>query len=135
MLKAWKYQPRLEKRFEQLKHVHRAAPLLLKKIERVEATMFIFFVALIVQALLEREVRKALKRQKKRPLKLYPEDREAIHPTPSQILKAFAGISRYELEVAHGHLEEHRDELKPVHHEVLALLGIDEQQYWLGQTP
>jgi len=42
-LKAYKYQPRLEKRFNQFKSIHNAAPLLFKKIERVEAIMFLFF--------------------------------------------------------------------------------------------
>lgn len=132
VLKAWKYQPRLEKRFEQLKHVHRAAPLLFKKVERVEANMFVFFVALMAQALLEREVRVALKRHKKAPLKLYPEDRDAAHPTTSQILKTFAGISSYAVEVGSGKLEEYRDELKPVHREVLTLLNMDEDMFWEG---
>ena len=133
VLKAWKYQPRLEKRFEQFKHVHRAAPLLFKKIERVEANMFAFFVALMAQALLEREIRTALKRHRKAPLKLYPEDRDALHPTTSQILKTFAGISSYTIEVEPGRPQEYRDELKPVHREVLALLGIDEEQFWQGK--
>jgi len=132
VLKAWKYQPRLEKRFEQFKHVHRAAPLLFKKIERLEANMFLFFVALMVQALLEREIRGALRSQKKGPLKLYPEDRDALHPTTSQILKTFAGISSYAIEIDPGRLEEYRDDLKPVHREVLALLNIDEERFWTG---
>jgi len=49
VLKAYKYQPRLEKRFAQFKSVHHAAPLLFKKIERIEANMFGFFIALIIQ--------------------------------------------------------------------------------------
>jgi hypothetical protein len=133
VLKAWKYQPRLEKRFEQLKHVHRAAPLLFKKIERVEANMFIFFVALMVQALLEREVRTALKVQKQGPLKLYPEERDALHPTTSQILKTFADISTYRINLGHDPIHEYTDPLKPVHQEVLALLGIKEYQFWNGK--
>jgi transposase len=60
VLQACKFQARLEKRFSQFKDVHRAAPLLFKKIERVEANMFVFFIALLIQALLERELRKEL---------------------------------------------------------------------------
>ena len=40
VLQAYKYQPRLEKRFQQFKHVHHGAPLLFKRIDRIEATMF-----------------------------------------------------------------------------------------------
>jgi transposase len=134
VLKAWKYQPRLEKRFEQFKHVHHAAPLLFKKIERVEANMFAFFVALIVQALLERQIRKALKKQQRQPLKLYPEDRDAPHPTTSQILKTFAGLSAYTVERQEGSVEEYRDELKDVHRSVIELMGMTEEVFWTGKT-
>ena len=130
VLQAWKYQPRLEKRFEQFKTVHGAAPLLFKKIERVEANMFLFFVALMAQALLERDVRKGLKNSRQEPLKLYPEDRDAPHPTTSQILKTFTGISTYQIEADGCVREEYRDDFKPVHHAVLKLLGISEEQFW-----
>jgi transposase len=130
VLKAWKFQPRLEKRFEQFKHVHRAAPLLFKRIQRVEANMFLFFVALMVQALLERHVRQTLKKRKSEPLKLYPEDREAPHPTTSQILKTFSGLSSYTLTQDGRAVETYRDELKPVHHSVLALLDLCEPSFW-----
>lgn len=92
-LQAWKFQPRLEKRFAQFKSVHLAAPLLFKKIERVEANMFVFFIALLMQALLERHLRLHLAQRKAPPLKLYPEDRDAPHPTTSQLLKTFEGLS------------------------------------------
>lgn len=134
-LEAWKYQPRIERRFEQFKHVHRAAPLLFKKIERVEANLFVFFVALMAQALLERQLRQALKAQAAAPLKLYPEDRDAPHPTTSQLLKTFAGLSTYQLSNPDGSTEEYRDELQPVHHDVLALLGIDTESFWSGKRP
>lgn len=42
-LEAYKYQPRLEKRFCQLKSVHNVAPTLFKNVERVEAIMLLFY--------------------------------------------------------------------------------------------
>jgi len=132
VLKAWKYQPRLEKRFEQLKHVHGVAPLLFKKVQRVEANLFIFFVALMAQALLERQLRQALSQQKREPLKLYPEDRDAPHPTTSQVLKTFAGLSTYRIEDPQGDFQEFRDVLKPVHRSVLELLALSELRFWTG---
>jgi len=38
---------------------------LFKKIERIEGNMFGFFIALVVQPLMEREVRNKMKEQKK----------------------------------------------------------------------
>jgi transposase len=61
ILKAYKYQPNLEKRFSQFRKIHNAAPLLFKKIERVEANMFAFFNALMIQALIERTLRRKIK--------------------------------------------------------------------------
>ncbi|MCP4937260.1 MAG: hypothetical protein GY927_24395, partial [bacterium] len=60
-LEAYKYQPRLEKRFCQLKSVHNVAPTLFKRVERVEAIMLLFYLALILQAVIEREVRQKMK--------------------------------------------------------------------------
>jgi len=59
--------------------------------------MFIFFIALMIQALIERQVRQRLKETCAHPLKLYPEDRDAPHPTTSQVLKTFDGLSSYQI--------------------------------------
>ena len=130
VLQAWKFQPRLEKRFEQFKSVHLAAPLLFKKIHRVEANMFVFFIALLLQALLERLLRLQLAKTKADPLKLYPEDRDAPHATTSQLLKTFEGLSTYTLTAKDQPTEEYHDELNPTHRAVLSLLNMTEAQFW-----
>jgi len=130
VLQAYKFQPRLEKRFAQFKSIHRATPLLFKKISRVEANMFLFFISLMVQALLERLVRQRLKQKKLLPLKLYPEDRDAPHPTTSQILKTFNGLSSYVVTQNDKPIEHYRDKLNDTHRAVLKLLDIDENTFW-----
>jgi len=130
VLQAYKFQPRLEKRFCQFKSIHRAAPLLFKKIQRVEANMFAFFVALMVQALLERHLRQRLAQHKAPPLKLYPEDREAPHPTTSQLLKTFEGLSTYTILQDGQPVEEYHDQLSETHRTVLALMDMTEEQFW-----
>ncbi len=130
VLQAWKFQPRLEKRFAQFKSVHLAAPLLFKKIHRVEANMFVFFIALLIQALLERLLRLQLAKTKADPLKLYPEDRDAPHPTTSQLLKTFEGLSTYTLTAKDRPTEEYHDQLNPTHRAVLSLLNTTEAQFW-----
>ena len=130
VLQAYKFQPRLEKRFAQFKSIHRATPLLFKKISRVEANMFLFFISLMVQALLERRVRQQIKQKKMLPLKLYPEDRDAPHPTTSQILKTFNGLSSYIVTQNDRPIEHYRDELNVTHRTVLKLLDMDENTFW-----
>jgi len=130
VLKAYKYQPRIEKRFSQFKSFHRAAPLLFKRIDRVEANMFVFFIALMIQALLERQVRQKLKKSRCEPLKLYPEDRDAPHPTTSQILKTFEDLSSYQILCNDQLLEEYHDQLTETHRKVIALLDMTECDFW-----
>jgi transposase len=54
VLQAHKGQPMIEKRFEQLKTVHQIAPIFLKNEGRIEALFTLYFLALLVQALIER---------------------------------------------------------------------------------
>ncbi len=96
-LLAYKYQPRLEKRFTQFKSVHNAAPLFFKRIERVEGIMFLFFIALMIQAIIEREVRLKMEEKNIPALPVYPEHRIAYHPTTAKIFDRFDGLSLYKL--------------------------------------
>ncbi len=130
VLKAYKYQPRLEKRFSQFKTVHNAAPLLFKKIERIEANMFGFFIALVVQALIEREVRNKMKEHKIEKIKVYPEQREANHPTTSKIIDRFDSICTYKIMENSKVVEAFKDSLNVDQKLILSLLNIDEHQYW-----
>ena len=134
-LLAYKYQPRLEKRFEQLKSVHLAAPVLFKKIERVEAMMFLFFMALIIQAVIEREVRNSMKAKEIKAIAVYPEHRLAYHPTTAKIFDRFHDTSVYRVIRGNELEREYRDELSPVQKEVLHLLGMTEQDYWDSLVP
>jgi len=63
VLQAYKFQPQLEKRPEQLKWVQRLAPVWLKNVSRIEALLFLYFVALLVHAPLERGVHQGMARE------------------------------------------------------------------------
>jgi transposase len=129
VLLSYKYQPRLEKRFTQFKSVHEAAPLLFKKIGRVEAIMFLFFLALMIQAIIEREVRLKMKKEGIKTLPIYPESRDAYHPTTSKILDTFDGISSYRVTIE-GKTREFRDPLTQTQKTILRLLNIDIDDFW-----
>jgi transposase len=129
-LLAYKYQPRLEKRFSHFKSYLNAAPLLFKKIERVEATMFLYFLALILQAVIERHVRNMMKQAEIDALPIYPEDRPAAHPTATKIFALFEGVSTYTVNRGGCQRECYRDELTPIQSKVLELLGLKESDYW-----
>ncbi len=92
-LHAHKGQPMIEKRFEQVKTVHEIAPVFLKDEARIEALFTLYFLALLVQALMERELRLAMARESIEELPLYPEQRLCTHPTTEQILRLFSHVS------------------------------------------
>ncbi len=130
VLQAYKYQPNLEKRFTQFKSIHHAAPLLFKKIERVEANMFAFFIALMIQALLEREVRRKMEERNIKALKIYPEEREAKSPTTCRVLNVFDIISTYRITEKSRVIEEYRDDLNDTQKMILEFLDITQSRYW-----
>jgi transposase len=133
VLQAYKYQPRLEKRFCQFKNIHKAAPLLFKKITRVDANMFAFFIALIIQALIEREVRLKMKQHKVRSLQVYPENRDALHPTTWKVLNIFEPVSTYKIRKGSTVVEEYRDDLNDTQKTILRFLDIPQSHYWIAQ--
>jgi transposase len=130
VLKAYKYQPRLEKRFEQLKQIHLIAPLLFKKIDRVEANMFAFFIGLLIQTLLEREVRLNMKNNEIEKMYIYPEQRECKNPTTAIIFDRFSNVSRYEIFKGNRLAEEYRDELSKTQKDILRMIEMNEDTYW-----
>jgi transposase len=131
-LTAYKYQPRLEKRFCQFKKDLNAAPLLFKKIERLEALMTLFFMALILQAVIEREVRQRMKQSNLTALPIYPEHRLAYHPTTAIIFDRFMDLSTHFLMHGNFIVKEFRDELTDMHKDILGLLNISQLSYWEG---
>lgn len=129
-LLAYKYQPRLEKRFQQLKSIHNVAPTLCKKVERVEAMMLLFFIALMIQSLIERTVRHSMSNNIIEAIPIYPEHRLAYHPTTAKIVDRFQEMSVSRLMQGNKLVNEFRDPLNDVQLSVLSLLGMSEADYW-----
>ena len=129
VLEAHKGQPMIEKRFEQIKTVHEIAPVFLKNEGRIEALFTLYFLALLVQALIERELRVAMKRENIDKLPLYPEQRLCAHPTTEQILGLFSFAERHEL-IQDGKTVQIFDvEFTDLQRQLLALLGVPEQTF------
>lgn len=129
ILTAYKYQPRLEKRHEQLKSVFAVAPVLLKNEGRIEALLFLYFVVLLVQALLEREVRRAMTARGLTSLPLYPEDRDCPAPSAHGIFQVFAGLQHHRLRRQDTLIQTFSPELTPLQRQILDLLGISPQAF------
>ena len=124
VLHAHKGQPMIEKRFEQLKTVHEIAPVFLKDEGRIEALFTLYFLALLVQALIERELRLAMSRDKIEELPLYPEQRQCAHPTTEQILRLFSLAERHKLTQNGQTVQVFDVQLTDLQRQLLALLGV-----------
>jgi transposase len=124
ILEAYKFQPKLEKRHEQLKSVQDLAPVWLKNVSRIEALLFLYFVALLVHALLERELRQGMDREKVESLPLYPEERLCRAPSTERILDLFAPLQRHRLRKNGRVVQIFEPELDKLHKRVLALMRL-----------
>jgi transposase len=115
---------RTPKRCEQIKSVHEIAPVFLKNEGRIEALFTLYFFALLVQALIERELRLAMRREHIAELPPYPEQRQCRRPTTEQILRLFSLAERHTL-LERGHIVQlFQPTLSALQTEVLSLLGI-----------
>lgn len=124
VLEAHKGQPTIEKRFEQLKTVHEMAPVFLKSPHRIEAFFTLYFLALLVQTLIERELRLAMKRERLRELPIYPEQRLCKRPTTEQILRLFSLAERHTLFRSARLVQVFPVQFTELQLQLLALLGV-----------
>ena len=94
VLKSYKYQPTLEKRHSLLKSVLQISPVFLKKNQRIEALMFVYFIAQTISAIIERQLRAGMVQQRKVTIQILPEERASKHPTTEQIFRLFQHQAR-----------------------------------------
>ena len=128
LLDAYKRQPVIEKRFSQLKTDFAVAPVYLKKVTRVQALLTIYFFVLLIQALLERELRRAMERAGVKSLPIYPEGRPC-RPTTRRVLDLFELVERHELRPVDGEPEFLVTELTEAQRQILELLHIPAASY------
>lgn len=130
VLNAYKYQPRLEKRHALLKSGMKVAPVFLKKNERIEALMLVYFLAQLVSSLIERELRAGMIKHDVPALLVLPEERASKHPTTEQVLRVFAHRAKHTLRSRSGDLvQTFTDPLTPVQQQILRLMAIQPSAY------
>ena len=129
LLDHYKFQPCLERRHEQLKSGLEVVPMWLKSVARVEAVLFLFFVALIVRALIEREIRTRMGDEGLLALPLYPEQRDCPAPTAERILTIFDTVQRHELVSGGQIVQVFEPQLTPIQRKILELLALPPSIY------
>jgi len=130
VLLTYKRQSQVEKRFSQLKTQFQVAPVFLKSVHRVVALLTIYYLALLVQALIERQIRRGMRETRIDSLPLYPEDRECKAPTTRRIIDLFENIQLHELRTPRrGSPIRFPTELSALQRSVLRLLRVPETDY------
>lgn len=92
VLKKYKSQPFLEKRMYTKKTVLEVAPVFLKKIKRIEAILFLYFVALMIVSLIERKIRINMAKAKIEKLPILPQAMNTKKPTWNNIRYFFRNV-------------------------------------------
>jgi transposase len=105
-LEAYKKQPRLEKRFQQLKTVFNLRPVLLQNHMRIEALLIIYFLVLLVESLIERETRNRMEERGIKHLPIYSEEKKSKSPTAGCIFQLFERLQRFRILDKDGNVAE-----------------------------
>jgi transposase len=124
LLLAYKERPMIEKRFAQLKTDFVVAPVLLEEVSRIQALLCVYFLALLVGALLEREPRRAMEREGIASLPIYPEARGCRRPTARKVIDLFEDVQRHELSAGRRPAVVFTTKLNRLQRRILRLLGM-----------
>jgi transposase len=131
VLLAYKHQPHLERRFEQLKSVLEVMPVFLKSPRRIEALLLLYFLALLVHSLIELQLRRKMATEGLANLPLYPEERACERPTADRVLRLFGDVRCHRLLSPSDALcRTFRDRLTQSQAAILQMLGMSPSHYF-----
>jgi hypothetical protein len=125
VLRTDKGQSQVERRFHHLKGPLAVAPMFLKSPERIAGLLCVPVWALMVRALMERQVRRELKGQ---PLYgLYPEGRPSPAPTGPAVIEGLSGLWIV-IVYRGGEIHRRLSQPDPVQRRLIQLLGISSER-------
>ena len=84
----------------------------------------VYFLALLVEALLERELRRAMEREGIASLPIYPEARGCRRPTARKVIDLFEDVQRHELSGGRRLAVVFTTKLTRLQRRILRLLGM-----------
>ena len=122
-------QPVVEQRHDLLKNILAATPLYLQNIGRLEALLFLEFIALMVHALIERQMRHAMQTAGQETIPLYPEDRPCKAPTTARLIELFQLVQFHRLRDGKAVVQEFAPELSDIQQAMTRLAGLNPSVY------
>lgn len=129
VLKAYKNQPYLEKRMYTAKSILKVAPVFLKKPRRIEAMTFLYFIALMIVSLMERNIRKNMAEEKVEKLPILPNGMNTKKPTWNNLNYFFERVHLSLVEKQTRTIQTILKGVTPLHKTVLKLMGVPPSAY------
>lgn len=128
VLLIYKYQPYVEKRHNLFKNELGVAPVYLKKPSRAAGLLHATFLAMILDALIERTVREGMIKHRIASIPILPEGRKSKTPTTARLMEMFNGVSWFEFKRG-DEVVLFPIKLTDLQKQILLLLGIDSSVY------
>jgi transposase len=129
VLKRYKDQPYLEKRMYTKKTVLEVTPVFLKKEKRIEAMLFLYFVALMIVSLIERKIRTNMTRDNIKKLPILPQGMNSKKPTWNNIRYFYRNVHYSEILRTGTCIQAIVKGLSALHEQINRLLEIPETVY------
>ena len=129
ILRIYKKQPFLEKRFYTTKSILEVAPVFLKSNKRIEAMMFLYFIGLIIVSLIERNIRKQMEEEQIESLPILPSRMKTKAPTWNNIRFFFRSVHLAIITKGDKILQSTVKGVTELHHLILKLLKVPSSVY------
>ena len=129
VLRKYKDQPFLEKRMYTKKTVLEVAPVFLKKEKRIEAMLFLYFVALMIVSLIERKIRMNMAKEQIEKLPILPQGMNSKKPTWNNIRYFFRNVHYSEILRNGTCIQALVKGLSDLHEQIIRLLEVPDWLY------
>jgi len=129
VLRKYKIQPFLEKRMYTKKTVLQVAPVFIKKEKRIEAILFLYFVALMIVSLIERKIRMDMAKENIDKLPILPQAMNTKKPTWNNIRYFFRNVHYSEIIQDGVSIQSTVKGLSDLHKQVNRLLDVPRSVY------
>ena len=118
-----------QKRHDMLKNTLQVTPAYLHNVSRLEALLFLEYLAVTVHALVKRELRTKMEDNHVNEIPVYPEGRECRAPTAERVFNIFEHVQMHDL-VANGRrIQTFQPQLTRLQLELLEMLGVSPANY------
>jgi len=122
-------QPLVEKRHDLLKNTLQVTPAFLHNVSRLEALLFLEYLAVTIHALVERQLRLNMSGNHLKQIPLYPEARQCSAPTAERVFEILEHLQTHTLLRDGSKIRTFPPKLTELQKEVLELLGISALTY------